>query len=524
VLSIVLVAFVAWRLDATPTPQPERDPGPGPTTSSRPSARLLPSDGVVVDLPRGADLQAIVDEHPAGTRYQIAAGVHREQQIVPKRGDVFAGAPGAVLSGARDISAGAVDWERDGRWWVLDDQTQEGDEHGQIDDDGNARHARPEELFVDDERFEHVAGPDQLGPGRWFLDYPNDRILIGENPNGLGLIETSVTPAAIAGEGIDDVTVSGITVEKYANRSSFGAIDGLNASGWQIRDCTARNNHGAGVSVGPGGLIEGCDVHGNGQIGMKVVGVFRRGPREGESAPVTVRRNNIHDNRTLDYSYSWEAGALKIAECRQGVLFEDNWVHDNDGPGPWFDVYNYGATIRGNLVERNTVRGIFYELSYGPTTITDNVVRHNGDSDSDVPFASGIFVSSSRDVTVEGNIVYDNAGGGISARSAGDRDPLVRNLVVRGNQIAFSSGVNGIIADRGAPPDTFDGFGNRFESNRYWTGSTANGFAWDGSLQLSWQQWQASGNDANGTIAQSPDHLDDTTSTISTLRFGAHED
>jgi parallel beta-helix repeat protein len=170
------------------------------------------------------------------------------------------------------------------------------------------------------------------------------------------------------------------------------------------------------------------------------------------------------------------------------------------------------------------VRGIFYELSYGPTTIADNIVRHNGDPELEIPWASGIFVSSSRDVTVEGNVVYDNAGGGISARTAGDRDPLVRNLVVRDNDVAFEAGFNGIAADRGAPDDTFDGFGNRFQGNRYWTSVSSGGFAWDGSTDMSWRRWQAGGNDSNGAIDDGTNTFDDTTSSIPSLRFGAPEE
>ncbi|CAN5895267.1 hypothetical protein BH23ACT10_BH23ACT10_06930 [soil metagenome] len=524
VMSLLLAlaaTVIATRLitASDPQPEPERDPGPGPTSSAVPSARPLPDDDVVA-LPLGVDLQAVIDDHPPGTQYLIGKGVHREQILIPDSGDVIQGAPGSVLSGARDISADVVIWQREDRWWFVDGQTQEGSPFGTIDDDGNPLHARPEQLFVGNDRWQPVASRDLLDTDTWYFDYEADRIWLGRDPATLGRIETSVASAAISNEDADDVTIIGVTVERYANRSSFGAIDGLNALGWQIRDCVARDNHGAGVSVGPGGLVEGCTMHDNGQLGLKVVGVGRRGADEGRSIAVTIRRNDIHDNGTLDFDASWEAGGLKIAECRQGVLFEQNWVHDNAGPGAWFDVYNYRATIRENLIEDNTVRGIFYELSYGPTRITENIVRRNGDPSSTAPWQAGIFVSSSRDVEVSDNIVYDNVGGGVVGRTAGDRDPLIRNLVVQGNQIALSSGFNGIEANRGAPSETFDGLGNTFIGNDYW-GSADADFAWDGSLQLSWDRWQALGNDIEGSLRMGPDRLDDTTSDIPRRRYGA---
>lgn len=71
------------------------------------SARLRgperrPDDAVVV---RPAQhLGEVVASHPPGTRFWLRSGVHKLErepydQVIPKRGDVFVGAPGAVLDG-----------------------------------------------------------------------------------------------------------------------------------------------------------------------------------------------------------------------------------------------------------------------------------------------------------------------------------------------------------------------------------------------------------------------------------------
>ena len=48
-----------------------------------------------MQLHPGDDFQAVISGHPAGTVFLVKAGVHREQSVVPRDGDVFIGEPGA---------------------------------------------------------------------------------------------------------------------------------------------------------------------------------------------------------------------------------------------------------------------------------------------------------------------------------------------------------------------------------------------------------------------------------------------
>ncbi|MBT8203244.1 MAG: hypothetical protein KJO87_08065, partial [Acidimicrobiia bacterium] len=77
--------------------------------------------GLVFDvavLP-GDDIQAAVDANPPGTTFLIRTGVHRNQSIRPKDGQVFVGEPGAVLNGSEVITGFAPD----GPWWSAGGQT-----------------------------------------------------------------------------------------------------------------------------------------------------------------------------------------------------------------------------------------------------------------------------------------------------------------------------------------------------------------------------------------------------------------
>jgi parallel beta-helix repeat protein len=62
-----------------------------------PNGPSSPSGDVTIQP--GESIQSVVDRHSAGTRFLIAAGVHRNQQVRPRDGDQFVGEPGAVLDG-----------------------------------------------------------------------------------------------------------------------------------------------------------------------------------------------------------------------------------------------------------------------------------------------------------------------------------------------------------------------------------------------------------------------------------------
>jgi hypothetical protein len=67
-----------------------------------------------VYLSIGDDFQSVVNAHPERTYFIVRAGVHREQQVIPKEGDIFIGEPGAVMKGSRVL----IGWKPYGIDWV----------------------------------------------------------------------------------------------------------------------------------------------------------------------------------------------------------------------------------------------------------------------------------------------------------------------------------------------------------------------------------------------------------------------
>lgn len=391
-----------------------------------------PADAVRLEV--GDDFQSVVDETPPGSTFVIASGIHRLQQVVPRDGDRFIGESGAVLRGSQVLES----FEEADGLFVVSGQTQQ-NEVGGFDfmEEGRERDAYPEELFFDGERLRHVGSVDEVEPGTWFFDYDADRIYLADDPAG-HLVETSVTPWAFGGEGVRDVTIENLTLQHYANRAQIGAIHGQDTRSWTVRAVDASYNHGAGIRIGPGWEVSGCKVTHNGQMGMSGNG------QQVEDDPIVVRDCEIAHNKQLGYEWTWEGGATKFAKT-VGMVFENNWVHSNIGPGPWFDIDNRDAIIRSNLVENNRELGIHYEISYG-AQIYWNEVRNNGLHDGAI--GAGIFVSNSSGVEVFENLLYGNIHEVFALQNdvgGGEFGPYtVSGLNVHSNDITISEGELGL--------------------------------------------------------------------------------
>lgn len=482
---------------ATPEPQPERvvqngdspatDAGAAVPSSAPPAKNVAPAIPVPADAVRiapGTSIQDVVNAHGEGATFLLEAGVHRLQQVKPKNGQAFIGAPGAIMSGARVLT----DWQRDGNTWSVGGQSQEGRVHGDCES-GFSRCNRPEELFIDNVRMRHVGSRDAVGPGTWHFDYGADRIHIGDDPGGK-LVETSVTEKAFYGQ-VSGVTVTGLVIEKYANPAQLGAIDtrenpsgSSNGSDWFIANNEVRNNHGVGIKSTDRARVTGNYVHHNGQLGLG-----------GDGPGMLIENNEIAYNNAAGYAYGWEGGGTKWA-FTQDLVVRNNYSHHNVGPGLWTDIDNIRTLYEGNRVVGNDHIGIFHEISYD-AVIRNNYIEGNGFGHSAWLWGGGIVVAASPNVEVYGNEVINNADGiaGIqqnrSDAPSGYGPQEISNLYVHDNVIVMGEGHTGFVQDIG-DNSYFTSRNNRFENNTYTLNGDGKQFAWDnGSKTL--EEWLAAG-------------------------------
>ena len=449
------------------------------TTSGTPSGTaIFPGDNI----------QSAVNAHPAGTQFVIKAGVHRLQQVMPKAGNAFVGEPGAVMSGARLLT----EFTREGSHWVASGQTQQGAPHGECFAD-RPRCSYPEDLFLDDKALTHVASLAQVVPGTWFFDYGADKIYFSDDPTGRK-VEASAVPRAFGGNyGVNDVTIRGLIVEKYANPAQKGAVEVGGGTAWRIEANEIRWNHGIGIRASTRTNVVDNRIHHNGQLGMSA---------SGEN--VVVERNEIAYNNTLRFNWYWEAGGTKFVYTTDLVV-RANHSHHNQGPGLWTDINNVRTLYEGNRVEDNASSGIFHEISYA-ATIRNNTVARNGWAAlyrAGWLDGAGILVNNSSDVEVYGNTLTGNAhgiGAIQDARTSGGTHGawIVQNLYVHDNAIVQTSGTNGAVQNAGDQA-VYTQRNNRFERNTYTLGTNALPFTWMDASRSD-AAWRAYGQDVTGSF------------------------
>jgi parallel beta-helix repeat protein len=275
------------------------------------------------------------------------------------------------------------------------------------------------------------------------------------------------------------VTIRGLIIQNYSTPQQRGAVD-AGSDGWKAIGNEIRNNAGAGVAFGGNGwAIEGNHIHHNEQIGVK-----------GQGSGGRVVNNTIsHNNSNGRFDPSWEAGGSKFINTTN-LYVAGNKVLDNRGPGLWTDGNNKGTIYEKNTVKDNFGPGIFHEISQS-ASIRNNTVTGNAHGF----YVGGILVANSSDVTVTGNSVSGNDGGIIGLQDdRGSHNTI--NLVVMNNNVSFSTGVQGLIHNSGT--DVTQSGTIFFDANVYTT-TAAKAFRW-GKTMLSAPEWQAVGQDPNGTF------------------------
>jgi len=447
-------------------------------------------DDAPISIAPGESIQPVIDAHPGGTAFLIKAGVHRLQTVRPKVGNAFIGEPGAVLSGARVLTA----FQRAGPYWFTTGQRQTGSTTAfgkppQCD----AAHPRcdhPEDLFVDNRPLRHVGAFESLTSGSWYFDYVADRIYVADDPRG-HLVETSVVSHAIFATGVTGVTIRGLVIEKYANPGQMGAVHADGAVSWRIEGNEIRLNHGAGITltVSTSCQLTANRIHDNGQLG---IGAWN-------SERLLVDRNEISRNNFAGFDTSWEGGGTKFSWSRE-LIVRSNFVHHNWGKGLWTDGDNLDTLYEGNTTSQNTEHGIFHEISYA-AIIRNNISMSNG--------WHGIVVASSPNVEIYGNSVGGNGRTQIFARQdfsgrSGRYGPFeLSNLNVHDNSItANDGGAAGLMPQMGARGDAsyYATKHNRFVHNTYdLRGAPTSPFIWL-FRAVGESQWRAHGQDVTGTF------------------------
>jgi hypothetical protein len=410
-----------------------------------------------VTLNPGANVQAAVNAAPAGTVFYLNAGVYRMQSVKPKAGDAFSGKGVVVFNGSAVLSFKAT-----GDQYYASAKF-DGIAHG------SCLSTSPlcnydQDLFIDNVLQTKATTKTNLEAGSWYFDHANNQVYIPTNPAG-HTVELGMSTYAFYGSA-SKVTISGITVEKYANEAQTGALGGDGPGwanglgfGWVFENCEARFNHGSGAYVGPGDKIYKCYLHHNGQQGIKATGTN-----------VQIIDDEISFNNVAGFNTGIEGGGGKLMGTNN-LLFQSNYVHDNYGMGIWADTDNIYSTYEDNTFVNNENGGLMHEISYN-AVIKNNTFIGNSPHQLTWMENGQILVQNSPNVEVYGNYISVPATGGNGItivnqnRGSGAYGSYTaKNDYVHNNTIIYlgSTGVSGI-GDDTSPHQSSN---NTFNQNKY---------------------------------------------------------
>jgi hypothetical protein len=453
------------------------------------TAFIAQSQSLTVTLSPGADLQSAVNANPENTTFIFQPGVYRLQSIQPKNGDSFVGVNNPVLNGAQVL----INFTRQGNYWVVGGQTQQGQLNG-VCDAAHPMCVYPEDLFMDGVPLLHVASLSAVGPGSWYFDYPNHNIYFYDNPNGRA-VEATVTRSAFWGPAAN-VTISGLTIEKYATPAQFGAIgDQYPGPNWTVTNNEVRWNHGGGIYLLGGSKATLNYVHNNGQKGIG-----------GSGNNILVQGNRVSFNNWAGFDPAWESGGMKFA-IASNLIVRGNTVDDNVGPGIWTDIGSINTLFESNVVMNNTAGpGIQDEISYS-STIRYNVVCYNSIPQPGWLWGSQIAIQNSQNDQVYGNTVETSTQGGNGIgiiqqnRGVGTYGPyLAINNSIHNNTIVYRAGggASGEVADYNAQ-NLLQSGNNVFDYNSYHLSNPA-GYFWEWMNYIDWAALQQAGQEVHGTV------------------------
>ncbi len=429
------------------------------------------------------NLQSLVNTYPAGTTFSLSPGIYRLQTVVPQNYDSFVGQTGAVLSGAALLTS----FRQSGANWTSHAQVAQASSYPGVCNSSSPACAYPEDLFFDNAPKARVTSLSLVGPGNWFLDYSTGTVYMGDNPSG-HTVEISLVQYAFTGASTN-VTISNLTIEKYACLAGNGALDGSESTYWAIGGNQIQFNHGAGIRTGNGIYIYNNSIDNNGQLGIG-----------GGGAGILVQSNQIYSNNYSGYSYYWEAGGVKISSA-QNVTYRYNFSHNNGGPVFWLDVDCQQVICEGNQSTGNMEAGIFSEFGNN-VSIFNNYVWNDGfnPDGTGIRWGAGILTTDSTYVSVYFNSVSNcmNGIGAILAQrgnSPNGMPYILQNVDVNSNTITQNTGLAAGIVLEGSGYDNsvYTSWNNVFKYNNY-TLTNPNG------LYFYWMDQQLTFNDFNSMI------------------------
>lgn len=215
-------------------------------------------------------------------------------------------------------------------------------------------------------------------------------------------VEFGVRDDGLKISGRRNVVVRGLTIQNTSKRIRRGTTalwleDGNNIL---VENCTFQGNNNEGLYVADTRdlTLRGVRCNFNGTLGMGINRVRNLLVEDSEASYNTWRV------RWANWTDGWATCAFKTMH-----VHEQAWRRfvaiGNYSTGMWWDTDNSHVVAEDCFVSHNRVRGLFIENSPGPFVVRRSIIantRATGDT------GAGVRLTSTPDVTLEHNLVYNN--------------------------------------------------------------------------------------------------------------------
>jgi hypothetical protein len=220
----------------------------------------------------------------------------------------------------------------------------------------------------------------------------------------------------------------------FARLDIFGAPTPAAGSGVF---CSPASNCGKAFSIQGSSLtLRSVDCHNNGGSCIGGAG----------SSNVTVKDLDCWNNgnpysMTPEFIYAACIKRFDANTAGNDTMVIDSYIHDNAWVGLWCDFCKHGTfRVKNSRIIHNGSSGILWEMSGGWTSddraiVRNNVIRRNNHLEA-ASFRGGVGISTSNDITVEGNTFGNNRVAGVNVIFTADRNPPQpdsRGVVVSNN-------------------------------------------------------------------------------------------
>ena len=264
---------------------------------------------------------------------------------------------------------------------------------------------RREMMFVDDRPMMQVLSRKEMKEGSFFVDEARGVAALWP-PVGTKMsaatIEVAVRPGVFESDGVSNLSLKGLVFEHANSCISTRPNAAVTISGGtnnSVEDSAIRWNNWIGFDYwsAMNSTARRLTVNWNGEMGISG---FRL--KNATFDEVETSRNNWRGAQ--GQFTGWEPSGGKFLRVH-GATFRNYTAIANQGRGMWFDTDNTDIVIDHAKIEQNLVGGIDLEANMGPMTIQNSRICNNQ--------KEGIQNNQSDNVTVTGNIIYNNGKGQI---------------------------------------------------------------------------------------------------------------